>query len=178
MKRVQSEADDGTGKLLAVIDATFGNAEKDFHSTSGYFAYYNTNLIKANSSTQRQVATSAPEAELYELLRTTKMLLYLRGIFKDFGEKDVDLAILTDSSSTVGTVNNPSSSRYKYLSVYLQFIKQTVDKEDLKVVHLNRKWNFADLLTKQADVETFQRLLQLAMSPFAWIHKKGHGVRK
>ena len=90
--------------LVALTDASFATEVEGWRSTSGYFVFYGKSLLEAISSTQKQIATSAPEAELYKLLRTTKVLLYPEGLFRDFGESRLDLSILTDSSSSVSTV--------------------------------------------------------------------------
>ena len=107
------------------------------------------------------------------------MMLYIKGLLQDMGEPTMDIAILTDSKSSVGTAYSPISARYRYISVTITFLKQLIAQENLKLVHLPRQNNFADLMTKQNDVQTYKMLKQLAFSPFQWTHrKKGHGVRQ
>ena len=103
-----------TNNLVAVVDAAFASVQDETKlrmSTGGHFIYNGPTMLHAVSSTLRQMATSAPEAELYQVLKMTKTLLYLKGLLCDFGEPEVNMVILTDSQSTVGTINNPVSSR-------------------------------------------------------------------
>ena len=177
--------------LVAVVHAAFANASESGNlklSTGGHFIYFGPSMVDAQSSTIHQAATSAPEAELYQLIKTTKTMIFLKGLLKDFGELKVQMALLTDSQSTVGTVNNPVSSRYKYLAAYITFIKSVIAREQMRVVFLRREYNFADIMTKQSSSEIFNRLWNMASSKFKWTHetkqqgsrdfKTGHGVRK
>ena len=171
----RSFTEGGKAQLVAVVDAAFSNVDdKDFlkKSTGGGFIYYGHNMIYASSSTIRQQATSAPEAELYQILRITKTLIYLKGLHMDFGEKKFETAILTDSQSTVRTVNNPVSARYKYLSAFIGFIKWAVLQFSIRVVYLNREQNFADIMTKQGSCEEFTRHWNNASSRFDWTHNE------
>ena len=157
-------------KLVALTDAAFANSG-DAKSTSGFLMFYNGSLVTANSSTQNKVATSAPEAELFEILRTTKELYHISGLLQDFGEMDLQTTILTDSASTVRTVVSPISRRYKYLSVYIAFLKEMVKEHGLHVVHLNREYNFADMLTKATTALEFTKQWNKIIAPFRWVHK-------
>ena len=169
--------DNETNQLVAVTDASFATSTRG-RSVGGSFTYWNQSLINATSITQRSTATSAPEAELYEVLSSTKGLMSVRGISRDFAAKTTQLAILTDSLSTVGTLHNPTSPRYSYLSIVINFIRVQVEAGILKVVHLPRDQNFADVLTKQPTVREFQDQIEKATSPFIWKHKRqGNGVR-
>ena len=147
-----------TTNIVAIVDAAFANIEDNSKvrlSTGGHFSYHGPNILHAMSSTLRQMASSAPEAGLYQILKTTKTLLYFKGLLGDFVESEVRLAMLSDSQSTVGTMNNPGSSRYKYLSAYIGFVKDLVEKHGLKIVFLPQEFNFPDTMTKQVDVQTF-----------------------
>ena len=163
--------DSEKNQLVALTDAAFANSGENWKSTSGNIVYYCSSLVHASSATQRQIATSAPEAELFEVIKSTKMLLHLKGLAEDMKERDIEVALLTDSSSSVGTVHSPVTSKYKYLSVYITFVKNIVAEVGLKVVHLLRDHNFADLMTKQSDFATFSNMWKGATEPFQWRHE-------
>ena len=82
---------DGSRKLVALVDAAFSNNPFKKYSTSGFFMYYQVTMVTANSSTQKKIATSAPEAELYEIFRTAKVMLYIKGLLQDMGEPTMAL---------------------------------------------------------------------------------------
>ena len=161
-------------KLVSLIDASFANGS-NYHSTSGFFMFLNSTMINAQSTTQSKIATSAPEAELFEMVRTAKKMTYVRGLLFDMGCTKVDMVILTDSQSSVSTAHNPVSVRYRYLSVYIALLRRMVSKKMLRVVFMRRKDNFADLLTKQSSRKVFEYLLMLALSPFVWRHDSTKG---
>ena len=177
MKRLYYWKPGEQSNLVALTDASIRNNRNNFHSTSWYFIFLSSSLITAKSATQRRGATSAPEAELFEIMSTTKQLLFLKGLLKDFGRNNIKIALLTDSSSSVATIKDPISSRYKYLSLYLAFIKAEVEKKAFEVKHLRRIQNFADMLTKALDGPSFMRFSNMINTPFQWRHLSGNGVR-
>ena len=143
-----------------------------------YVSYLFVRCHRTYVTTQLRVATSAPEAELFEIYRTSKQLVYLKGLLGDMGEKDTSITILTDSDSSVKTVHNPISSRYKYLSVYVNFLKQQMKAHGLSVIFLSREHNFADLLTKQNTKEVFEALRKKLWTPFKWTHRQEAAPRR
>lgn len=158
-------------QLIALVDAAFAN-NNDFHSTSGYFIYYGNTLIGCNSTAQKRVVTSSAEAELTEIYRSSKVLLEYKGLLSDLKQKVTDVIILTDSSSSIQTLNNPISSRYRFLSIYIAFVKQLFVSNDFKIHFINRENNFADVLGKQNVLSEFQRYWNMAFSPFKWIFNR------
>lgn len=160
----------GEHKLVAFVDAALGSDPKTRKSTGGSFVFYNQSLIGATSSTQQRVCTSSAESELTEIYRTSKKMLYYKGLLNDVGETEVESVILTDSKASVHTVNMPVSTRYKFLSLYIHFVKQLLRQLQLKVVFVRRELNPADLLTKQNCRREFDRLWTMLLSPFRWVH--------
>ena len=165
-------SEDNRSELVAVTDAAFATDPKSRKSCSGYFIYYNNNLISAHSGTQSRVTTSAAEAEMTAIYASCKTLLTLRGLLEELNTTPRHIAILTDSSATVRTLHNPVSSRYKFLSIYIHFVKELVSRLNLQIYHLPREQNAADLLTKQSNRFEFDRLWNLAKPPFCWKHNK------
>ena len=88
--------------------------------------YYQATMVTANSWTQKKIATRAPEAELYEIVRTAKVMLYIKGLLQDMGEPVMDIAILTDSKPSAGTAYSPISARYRDISVTINLLKQVI----------------------------------------------------
>ena len=140
--------------------------------------FYNQTLLAANSTSQTRIATSAPEAELNEIYRTTKKILHYHGLLCDFGETRVQNVILTDSSSSLNTVHNPVSARYKFLAVQIFFLKQQIRLGMMKLFFMPRNLNIADLMTKQNTTKEYLRLWKLAKSPFLWVHETTRDARQ
>ena len=104
------------------------------------------------------------------MYESTKTLLAVRGLLRDLSFTVHKTAVLTDSAATIRTLHNPVSTRYKFLGIYIHFVKELVTRMGLEIHHLNRDQNAADLLTKQSRTHEFQRLLELALPPFSWKH--------
>ena len=136
---------------------------------SGNYVFLGSNLLTSKSRTQKNIASSAPHAELQEIFNTTKELLYLRGFVAELG---ITLAeppcILTDSLSSVNTLNRPVSPAYKFISIMIHFLKEKVDQKKIQVNYISREFNMADILTKQPTKKEFIRLWDMVKSPFQW----------
>ena len=152
-------------RIYALTDAAFANTDSRY-STSGHLIYLDQSLVAAQSSLQRRLATSAPEAELYEIYRASKKLIVYKGTALDFGEEIEGITIFTDSQSSVGTINNPVSSRYRFLSIYITFLRNLMSKNELEMKFISRKQNLADVLTKQVPEEEFKTIWKSVFSPF------------
>ena len=112
-------------------------------------------------------------AELFEICNTTKLVTYLHGFIQELGQVPKRCpTILTDSESSVNTLHKPVSEQYKYIAVPIHFVKEKIEHKQVKVVYIKRNQNSADLLTKQADLKTFQQLWTAVSTPFQWIHKR------
>ena len=46
----------------------------EYHSTSRFFRFFNITMINAQSTAESKLATAAPEAELFEIVRTAKKM--------------------------------------------------------------------------------------------------------
>ena len=156
--------------LAALSDAEWAGNPATRKSLGGSFVYFNRSCISASCKTQNVVATAAANAELMEVYRTVKQLVYLTGQLKEVGAKNLTTVLLTDSQSAVDATKKAVSERSKHMAIYIHFIKEQLGKEFL-IKHVNRDRNFADMLTKQSGQATFEQHWQAASSPFRWVHK-------
>ena len=122
--------------------------------------------------TQKTIATSAPEAELYEILATTKHMIYLKGLCNDVHLPSKARVIFTDGLSSQQTLKRTSHQRYKFLNVKIKFVKELVVKGNLSVIFINRESNLADCLTKQLPKDDFQTWISNIFARFHRVHKK------
>ena len=156
--------------LTSLVEILFATDQFQLKPTSGCFISYDSTLVPARSTTQNHRATSAPEAEFFEIYRRTKQLLFAKELQKAFGEDLMQVIILTNSESLVYNVHNPVSLRCEFLSVYVNFKKYHIKHDGLKAVFLPRKYNFATLLIEQNKSETYQILLRKLLAHFCWTH--------
>ena len=156
--------------LAAISDAEWAGNPSTHKSLGGSFIFYNQTCIAASCKTQSVIATAAANAELIEVYRTTKQLVYIAGQLKEVGVQDLITVILTDSQTSVDTTKRAVTEKSKHMSIYIHYIKEQLGKKFL-VKHISREYNFADMLTKQSDRATFERYWRAASTPFRWIHK-------
>ena len=156
--------------LVALSDAEWAGRMSTRRSLGGSFVYYNRTCIAASCKTQTVTATAAASAELIEIYRTTKQLVHISGLLKEIGVQELTTVILTDSQSSVDTTKRAVTERSKHMAVYIHYIKEKLGKRFL-VKHIPRQSNFADMLTKQSNKETFDRYWHAASTPFQWVHK-------
>ncbi len=157
-------------QLVAVVDASFGS-NRDKRSIGASCIYLGSSLVNVSSKLLDQISTSAPEAELQQIYAASKIMLYLHGLFRDFTHgAHADLVVLTDSLSSVQTLDRPVSMKYKFLSVKVHFLKFCRDVFKMLFLHIDREENFADNLTKQNDEGLFTLYHKQMLDEFVWQH--------
>ena len=159
-----------TEVLAALSDAEWAGNTETRRSLGGSFIYHDKSCIAASCKTQNVVATSAGSAELIEIYRTVKQLIYIAGQLKEVGVKELTTVLLTDSQSSVDATKRAVSEKSKHMAIYIHFVKEQLGRNFI-VKHISRDKNFADMLTKQSPQATFEQHWQAASSPFRWVHK-------
>ena len=165
-----TSTNNNTNILAGISDAEWAGNSESRRSVGGNFIFFNSSCVCGMSKTQNIVTTSAANAELVELSRATKQLIYLKGQLEELSVEQIHTVLLSDSQSSVDAVHRSVTEKSKHMAIYLHFIKQELSSS-FAVRHIKREQNFADLLTKQSRTEEFRRLWQAASSPFLWIHK-------
>ena len=126
-------------------------------------------MTVAHSGGQQVVATSSSVAESVEIFNTAKKLQGLRGFCLEIGIKlEGPCVLLTDSLTTVKSLRRSVSSKVKHIAIYLAFIKDMVKRRELRIEHIPRDINVADLQTKQDTKLVFQKLWSNASTPLIW----------
>ena len=155
--------------LLAFTDAEWGSDPSTRKSVSGHFIYLGPSMTVAHSGGQQVVATSSSVAESVEIFNTAKKLQGLRGFCLEIGIKlEGPCVLLTDSLTTVKSLRRSVSSKVKHIAIYLAFIKDMVKRRELRIEHIPRDINVADLQTKQDTKLVFQKLWSNASTPLIW----------
>ena len=84
----------------------------------GSFVYFNKSCIAASCKTQNVVATAAANAELIELYRTVKQLIFISGQLKELGVTNLTTVLLTDSQSSVDATKRAVTEKSKHICRY------------------------------------------------------------
>lgn len=75
--------------------------------------------------------------------------------------------LLTGLLTTVKSLRRSVTSKTKQTAIYLAFIKDMITRKELRIAHIPRSLNTADLHTKQDVKAVFQKLWSNA-SPLIW----------
>ena len=173
LKHVRTFYGKGTRKnlsLIAFCDATWATYKLTRKSVGGNCIFLGGSLIHAVSRQQKIIATSSGAAELTELFYTAKNMEHLSGFIEELGVHIKSKAILTDSITTVNTLEKPTQKEQKHLSVYIAYLKDLVLRLPLKLLFIKRDFNLADIMAKQGSTQDFVRFVKMLQEPFEWRH--------
>ena len=106
---------------------------------------------------QPVVALSTTEAEFIALTEAVKEAIWLKGIIKEF-EIDQDMIVVyCDSQSAIHLVKHQMfHERTKHIDVKYYFIRDILEKGEIKVAKISTLDNPADALTKALPSEKFE----------------------
>lgn len=149
---------DESVQLQGFCDSDWGSSE-DRKSISGYcFQLHNDGpLISWRSKKQQTVALSSCEAEYMALTYAIQEAKFLRQIISDllgFKLKSVDLGV-----DNQGARNPVNYQRSKHIDIRYHFIRDEVEKGNVKLFYVPTQQNPADIFTKpvnQKKLEVFK----------------------
>jgi hypothetical protein len=151
--------------VSAYADADWGNNKEDRKSVTGWIAKVNGDVISWASKTQKTIAQSTCEAELYAEAAGINEMLWLRGILSELGlEVDEPSVIYGDNQSTVAiSKNGIKGERTKHVDIKYHFIKDQVDQGVVKVQWISTTEQQADICTKPLAIESFKKFRMTLM---------------
>ena len=139
----------------------FGHTHR---STSGSCVFLGDVLISWKSKKQTTVSKSSAEAEYRALSSVPSEVIWLRRLLLHFEISIPSAMLFCDSKSAIYLASNPAHhERSKHIDIDYHFIRELVQSNILKLVHVKSQHQVVDVFTKP--------LLLLAFSSF--IHKLG-----
>ena len=151
------------GTLRGFADASWETR----HSTSGWSILWQDAVIAWGSRKQQCIALSSCEAELVALSEATKDMVYFRKLVRGLDSSSVDgpSDLATDSQSARDISYNPEShERTKHIERRYFFVRDMVEKMEIRVPLVGTKDNYADFFTKPLDPKRFAALRALLMN--------------
>jgi hypothetical protein len=112
------------------------------------------------SKKAKVMALSSTEAEYIALFETAKLVAWARQFLSDLGFPQLAPTIVyEDNLSTIHLVEHGNDKgKTKHMDVRYHYIKELVDKGDIKLQHRSTVLMIADLLTKALPTVAFIRL--------------------
>ena len=108
---------------------------------------------------QKSVALSSCEAELYALCEATKEIKWLTQLL---GEMRIPFStpnLHVDNQGAIALSSNPvQHQRTKHIDIRWFFIREALEAKVLKVVYVSTSENLADLFTKAVTVAVHEKL--------------------
>lgn len=148
--------------MVGFCDSDYAANLDNRRSQSGYvFTLFNS-AISWKSSLQSVVVLSTTEAEYIALTEAVKESHWLKGIVGDFGVKQGSVVIKCDSNSAICLAKHQTfHERSKHIDVRLHFIRDEVEKKEVKIEKVSTEHNAANMLTKALPKSKFSYCLDL-----------------
>lgn len=136
--------------LEGFCDADWGGNETDRRSTTGYVFTMQGAPVAWNSKKQPTVAISTTESEYMAMGNATQEALWLRSLVRELAHKmDGPIPIHCDNRGAIClSENSVYQSRTKHIDIKHHFLREHVNSNIIKFLHIDTKLNVADFLTK------------------------------
>ena len=149
-------------KLYAFCDSSLGDLPKG-RSTGSCFIFLGTNLIMHFSRKQNLISTSTFESEMLEVVRSSKNLIYIKGLFEELGLNfNKTTAIFTDAQIVLDNIMTDTLSRKsRHFVTKVNLVKDLILDKHFKVCKIAGTENIADVGTKPLPKDTFGKYQKL-----------------
>ena len=145
--------------LVGFSDSNYAGCKVDRKSTSGGCQFLGRSLVSWSSKKQNSVALSTAEAEYISAGSCCAQLLWMKQTLLDFGVKFDEILLLCDNESAVKIATNPvQHSRTKHINIRHHFLRDHVNKGDIKIDGIGTDNQLADIFTKPLDESRFCKL--------------------
>ena len=145
--------------LSVYTDADYASKETDRRSISGVAVMLGNAAVYATSCTQHCVTLSTTEAEYVALAEgVNKEGMFVRSVMSFMQLNVYEITLMEDNEGAKAMAEKTfSSGRSKHTDIRWHFIRELVEKKELKVLYVTSEWQHADILTKTLHVKLFKR---------------------
>jgi len=144
----------GSFRLVTYADADYAGDLIGRKSTTGNFFTLSherdVNPIDWTSKQQEVVATSSAESEFISACYAAKTIMHFRQLLTDVGmEQKGPTIIMEDNQACIAMSENPGLHRKtRHIDVRFHYLRDMVDKGNVKLVYVPTEHQLADLFTK------------------------------
>ena len=147
--------------VMGYTDASFQTDKDDFRSQSGYVYCLNGGAVSWKSSKQETVADSTTEAEYIASSDAAKEAVWMRKFISELGVvpsiKD-PIELYCDNNGAIALAKEPRShQRSKHILRRFHFIREIVERGDVKICKVPTDDNVSDPLTKPLSQQKHDR---------------------
>ena len=146
-------------QVRAYADASYAIHE-DKKSHSGSLITLGIGIVFADSTKQKLVAKSSTEAEFITLSDSASPVIWSRNYFIEQDYPQLPAIIYQDNTSSIylALKGQSDSKKTKHIAVRYFFIKNYVERNELKIVYVQTSKMLADMLTKPLQGNLFNTL--------------------
>lgn len=139
-------------------DADWAN-NFDRKSFTGFVFLIGGGAVSWQTKKQSTVALSSTEAEYMALTNAAKEAVFQRNLILELFGDFQSIKLYNDNRSALQIAKNYiCNNRTKHIDVRYHYIRETIDKKQIIVEHLNTSNMIADILTKPLSSPRFQKL--------------------
>ena len=153
-------------KILPFTDANWGGQDQGHNrstiteldrfktrSISGFILLFN-GPIHWSARRQKVTARSSAEAEIYATDECVKELLRLKHLFHDMNVSTIympgdPINVYNDNNACVCWSKSKTTKGLRHITIRENAIRESVDNEFVKILHIAGKTNLADMFTKE-----------------------------
>ena len=147
-----------TDDLIEYIDAFYVDDADTKRSHSNYVFLLWNESINCSSKRQNTVATSTIEVEYIDQCNAAKKAYFLAHAFDQLdytSEESIDLKV--DNQSVIKLANNSvNHAKSKHIAIQYHYVREQIEKEDLKLTYININDMVVDGLTKALTKNKFK----------------------
>ena len=155
----------GATNIVASTDASYG-VHNDGKSHSGLCLFLGKGVFMAKSVKQKIVSKSSAEAELICTSDMATDVIYMHDFLTAQGEKLSVPDIKQDNQGTMIMLAKGSSSsgRSRHINIRYYWLKERIDRKEIKLSYLRTEDMVADILTKPLQGQKFYALRKMLLN--------------
>nr|KYP49734.1 Retrovirus-related Pol polyprotein from transposon TNT 1-94 [Cajanus cajan] len=147
-------------RLHAYVDVDWGSCIDSRRSTTGFCIFLGNSLISWKAKRQKTVSRSSAEAEYRSLASVASELVWLKNLLTDFQVNTTHAAVYCDNKAAIHIAFNPTfHEKTKHLEIDLHFVREQVSRGMLKLFHVRKFHQLADVFTKALPRNVFLSIL-------------------
>ncbi|CAI7906618.1 unnamed protein product [Closterium sp. NIES-54] len=169
-------------RLEGYSDSSYADDQSDRRSFQGYCFTLGSGVVSWRSTRSSSVSLSTCEAELYAGTMAAQEARWLSFLLAELGYPQPAPTLWCDNESTIHLTKDPVfHGCTKHIEARHYFLRELVQREQLKAEHIASDCNLADLFTKSLVRQDHYRLLSSMVqfqfyhfppaSPFTWLEE-------
>ena len=149
-------------RVEGFVDSDYAGSIDTRKSLTGYIFTVCGGAVSWKSNLQSVVALSTTESEYMAITEAIKEAIWMKGLIAELGFPQDCVEVNCDSQSAIHlSKHQVFHERSKHIDVKMHFVRDIINKGDVKIVKVSTEDNPADMLTKAVPSGKFNHCLEL-----------------